>query len=87
MADDWSTMPTRSRQRSSASAGSAPSTRHLSGVALPVALEDLDVVVLPAPFGPSRPNTSPSAISKLTPRTASRPSYDFRRSLDRYRCH
>ena len=28
------------------------------------------VVVLPAPFGPSRPNTSPAATSKLTPSTA-----------------
>ena len=28
------------------------------------------VVVLPAPFGPSRPKISPSAISKLTPSTA-----------------
>ena len=28
------------------------------------------VVVLPAPFGPSRPNTSPGATSKLTSSTA-----------------
>ena len=31
----------------------------------------LIVVVLPAPFGPSRPKSSPSWISKLMPRTAS----------------
>jgi hypothetical protein len=31
----------------------------------------LIVVVLPAPFGPSSPNSSPSATSKLIPRTAS----------------
>ena len=31
----------------------------------------LIVVVLPAPFGPSRPKSSPSRIAKLTPRTAS----------------
>ena len=28
------------------------------------------VVVLPAPFGPSRPKTSPDATVKLTPSTA-----------------
>jgi hypothetical protein len=31
----------------------------------------LIVVVFPAPFGPSRPNSSPSEISNETPRTAS----------------
>ena len=31
------------------------------------------VVVFPAPLGPRRPNTSPSAISNETPRTASTP--------------
>src|SRR5947209_10699001 len=30
----------------------------------------LIVVVLPAPFGPRKPNTSPAATSKSTPRTA-----------------
>src|SRR5205823_2066278 len=29
------------------------------------------IVVLPAPLGPSRPNTSPALASKLTPSTAS----------------
>ena len=39
------------------------------------------VVVLPAPFGPKRPKTSPSAISNETPRTASTPPGKvFRRS-------
>ena len=37
-------------------------------------------VVLPAPFGPSRPKISPSRISSETPRTTSRPSYSRRRS-------
>ena len=32
------------------------------------------VVDLPAPFGPSSPNTSPTATSKSLPRTASTPS-------------
>jgi len=31
----------------------------------------LIVVVLPAPFGPRRPKSSPGRTSKLTPRTAS----------------
>ena len=44
---------------------------YLAGVAGPVALQDLDRGRLPAPFGPRRPKTSPSAISKLIPRTAS----------------
>jgi hypothetical protein len=30
----------------------------------------LIVVVLPAPFGPSRPKTSPSAIVRVSPSTA-----------------
>src|SRR5262252_244837 len=38
------------------------------------------VVVFPAPFGPSRPNISPSLISKEMPRTTSRPSCSRRRS-------
>jgi hypothetical protein len=40
----------------------------------------LIVVVLPAPLGPRKPNTSPAATSKLTPRTASIASKDLRRS-------
>ena len=36
-----------------------------------------NVVVLPAPFGPSRPTTSPEAISRLTLRTTVRPPKDF----------
>ena len=42
------------------------------------------VVLLPAPFGPSRLKISPSAMAKLTPSTASTPlggSYCLRRSL------
>src|SRR5580704_4556025 len=35
------------------------------------------VVVLPAPFGPSRPNTSPGWISKSMPFTACTSPYDF----------
>src|SRR5688572_33349033 len=35
------------------------------------------VVVLPAPFGPSRPKHWPSAIEKETPSTARTPGYCF----------
>ena len=45
-------------------------TCRASGVSSPQTIEI--VVVLPAPFGPSRPYVSPSRISKETPWTASR---------------
>src|SRR5919108_439324 len=35
------------------------------------------VVVFPAPFGPSRPKTSPVRISKVIPRSAWTEPYDF----------
>ena len=38
------------------------------GSSTPVSIEI--VVVLPAPFGPSRPKTSPSSTAKLMPSTA-----------------
>ena len=38
------------------------------------------VVVLPAPLGPSMPNTSPRPTVKLTPSTAWTSPYDLRRS-------
>ena len=40
----------------------------------------LIVVVLPAPFGPRSPKSSPSSMAKLTPRTAST-STDRRRKV------
>ena len=43
----------------------------------------LIVVVLPAPFGPSRPKSSPSPTSKLTPRTASTSSAPRRKIAGR----
>ena len=43
------------------------------GVTTPVSMEM--VWVLPAPFGPSRPNTSPSSTLKLIPLTASKSPY------------
>ena len=52
-----------------------------SGAVSPTTIEN--VVVLPAPFGPSRPTTSPDAISRLTPCTTVRPPYDLVRSCVR----
>ena len=44
-----------------------PSTRALPEVGISSVISILIVVVLPAPFGPSRPKSSPFSISKLTP--------------------
>ena len=48
-----------------------PSTRALPEVGMSSVISILIVVVLPAPFGPSRPKSSPFSIWKLTPFTAS----------------
>src|SRR3954451_10805394 len=70
-------MPFRARTYIGSSVTSTPSssTRPDSGAVSPTTMEN--VVVLPAPFGPSRPMTSPDAISRLTPRTTVRPPEDF----------
>src|ERR1700751_1696370 len=47
-----------------------PATRATPEVGLASVHSMLIVVVLPAPLGPRKPNTSPVATSKLTPRTA-----------------
>jgi hypothetical protein len=57
-------------QRASATT-SWPSTRAVPEVGISSVISILMVVVFPAPFGPSRPKSSPSPISKLTSRTAS----------------
>ena len=49
---------------------SCPATRASPEVGLASVQSMLIVVVLPAPFGPRKPNTSPTATSKFTPRTA-----------------
>src|SRR6266545_3481099 len=48
-----------------------PSTLAVPEVGIRSVISILIVVVLPAPFGPSRPKSSLFSISKLTPRTAS----------------
>src|SRR5215831_16586552 len=73
-------MPICSLSRRSLDAGSYPrtATRPPSRRRNPSMIST--VVVLPAPLGPSSANTSPSATSKLIPRTASTRPYDLRRS-------
>jgi len=52
------------------SAGSTPSVRTRPPLRSRKPSRISTVVVLPAPFGPSRANTSPFCTSKLTSRTA-----------------
>ena len=66
----------RARDRS---AGRRRRPRRRPGVRRPQIIEI--VVVLPAPFGPSRPYVSPGAISKPTPSTASRSPNRFTRPV------
>src|SRR4029453_18732411 len=74
-------MPLRARTYIGSSVTSLPSrsTRPESGDIRPTTMEK--VVVLPAPFGPSSPTTSPDEISTLTPRTTVRPLNDLVRSV------
>src|ERR1041385_1719288 len=68
-------MPFRARRYIGSSVTSCPfnSTRPESGAVRPTVM--WNVVVLPAPFGPSKPTTSPDETSRLTPRTTVRPPY------------
>src|SRR5215208_3726260 len=74
-------IPLRARTYIGSSVTSAPSsnTRPVSGEVRPTTIEN--VVVFPAPFGPSRPTTSPELMSRFTPLTTVRPLYDFVRSV------
>src|SRR5437899_2506086 len=80
MAEDWRTTPMRSRHALPARCGSSSSTSTTPESRWRYPSRISTVVVLPAPFGPSRPKTSPAAISKLTPRSASNEPYDLCRS-------
>src|SRR3954465_3919052 len=75
-------MPFRARTYIGLSVTSVPSrrTRPESGGVSPTTIEN--VVVLPAPFGPSRPTTSPDAIWRFTPLTTVRPPKDFVRPVE-----
>src|SRR3954453_14909965 len=57
-----------------------PPTRALPDVGLTSVQSMLMVVLLPAPLGPRKPNTSPGETAKDTPRTASTSPKDFLRS-------
>ena len=67
------------RMGSSVTSTPSSSTRPESGAVSPTTIEN--VVVLPAPLAPSRPITSPEAISMLTPLTTVLPLYDLVRSV------
>ena len=60
-------------------AASPKRTDPLDGVVKPVTTSR--IVVLPAPFGPMSPTTSPGSIAKLTPSTATTPPNFTTRSL------
>src|SRR5829696_4605038 len=63
-------MPTLDRTSSGRSVTSSPSTQARPSVGSIKAVRTRTVVVLPAPFGPRRPSTSPRATSRSTPRIA-----------------
>ena len=65
-------MPTRRRTASASWVTSSPSTVATPSVGAMSAVSIRTVVVFPAPFGPSRPSTSPRAISRSIPRIAHR---------------
>ena len=66
-----SATPIRRRARSGWWATSTPATRAVPEVMESSVVSMRTVVDLPAPFGPRKPNTSPAATSRSTPRTAS----------------
>src|SRR3954447_4350114 len=73
----WKTSPMLRRTSSRSCATSWPATRARPPVGRASVQSMWIVVVLPAPLGPRKPNTSPRATSKLTPRTASMSPKDF----------
>ena len=69
----WKTTLLTRRAASGCFATSKPASRALPAVGSIVVVSMPTVVDLPAPFGPSRPKTSPAATSKSMPLTASTP--------------
>ena len=67
---DCSTTPMRSRRSRSPRPGSWPRTETVPELGRRWPSTISVIVVLPAPLGPSRQNTSPCSTSKLTPRRA-----------------
>src|SRR5690242_3900631 len=70
MPPDWSITPTRGRSARASRAGSRPSTRTVPWSARRYPSQISTVVVLPAPFGPRMPVTSPRAALSVSPSTA-----------------
>ena len=66
----WATTPIARRTAGAARTTSWPATEAMPDVGVDSVVRIFTVVVLPAPFGPSRANTSPSATSKETPSRA-----------------
>ena len=69
----WKTTALARRAANGSAATSNPARRARPDVGAMVVVSMPTVVDLPAPFGPSRPNTSPAATSKSMPFTASTP--------------
>jgi hypothetical protein len=67
----WGTTDSRLRAVTGSAATSTPATLAEPAVGSTRVVRTPIVVVLPAPLGPSRPNTSPRPTSKLMPATAS----------------
>src|SRR5439155_4604803 len=76
----WNTRPIRRRTSDGATTTSNPPTDAVPPVGRASVQSTEIVVVLPAPFGPRKPNVSPSSTVKPMPRTASISSYRFERS-------
>src|SRR5690348_747167 len=73
--------PTRGRSVAASRRGSRPSTRTVPLSAWRKPSQISMVVVLPAPFGPSRANTAPRGAASEIPSTARRAPYDLTRSV------
>ena len=71
--ESWKTTLLTSRAAMGSRATSKPASRADPLVGLMVVVSIPIVVVLPAPFGPSSPSTSPGATWKSIPLTASTP--------------
>src|SRR5438132_3297552 len=69
----WNTTLLTARAAIGSAATSNPPTRAVPLVGATVVVRMPIVVDLPAPLGPSKPNTSPGATSKVMPFTASTP--------------
>src|SRR5947209_12607602 len=70
MPPDWSMTPTRGRSALVSRTGSRPRTRTVPWSARRYPSQISTVVVLPAPFGPRMPVTSPRAAVSVSPSTA-----------------